>query len=89
MSSPRQGAGLAGAFHSFATLAGLIGMVFLTPRIWPLVREWLTQLYGYEAAWWLLIGCHIAAWLLTFLAIRMALSASLAGISLLIVRRMM
>ena len=92
MSSPQHGAG-AGAFHGFSTLAGLIGMVFLTPRIWPLVRgqvwDWLTQLYDYETAWWLLIGCHIAAWLLTFLVIRMALSASLAAISLLIVRRMM
>lgn len=93
MSSPQHGAGLAGAFHGFSTLAGLIGMVFLTPRIWPPVRgqvwDWLTPLYDHETAWWLLIGCHIAAWLLTFLVIRMGLSACLGALRLLIARRMM
>ena len=93
MSSPHHGAGLVGAFHGFSTLAGLLGMVFLTPRIWPLIEgqvwAWLAELYSYEAAWWLHLGCHIAAWLLTFLAIRLGLSAGFAAIRLMIARRLM
>ncbi len=90
MSSSQQG-GLAQAFHGLATIVALIGMVFLTPRLWPLIEPqvwiWLIDLYSHEAAWWLLLGGEITTWLMTFLAIRLGLTLGFTVIALLIARR--
>lgn len=95
MSSPHYGGrqGLAGAFHSLAALAAIVGTVFFAPHLWPLIEPkvwvWLTNAYSREVSTWLLPGCQIAMWALTFLVLRLGLSAALMALTVLITRRML
>ncbi len=90
--SARGQGGLIGALGALATPLALGATVFVAPSVWPmieiLVTSKLSQLYGWNAAYWLGWGVHILTYPITFSLIRVGLIGALTALSAFTMKRL-